>query len=457
MKNKIFLWEILLYFLVITTLYFFSFILSSLYVFLGMIVVTFGFIVSFFAQKNKKTSKIVNFGIGTFTLAVCFWMVWSILGSSFVFEDLILIFSEGIFYLIIILSFNYKYKRYSSYLQFLSLAIFLSVPLFIETDNTGYIILALFYLFLWIVLTKAGLRGQRAKTIFSPGTILASGAVFFILVVALAAILAKQGLTPKLETETGYIETVKFPAAADRLRALEEKMYKKGLKAKIKPLEEKKRFLSSLSALLFPEKINAADMEDSLSKINKILAKAKEDTEKKEEAEEIDELISIFEEYPKVKRKVENRNLRNLFIKKTIKNPSVSLKDKISSFIKVNSFSKSKNMEEFKQKARELKKSVPDFKSSEAKELQETFRDVKEWQAYSIYKDIEKKVEKFLETQETAGQEDISFNQQKMEAQRAADQLKSDLRDQIDKLEGQITDSQLDWSKKDKLYQKADQ
>lgn len=461
MKNKIFLWEILLYFLVITTLYFVSFILSPFYVLLGMIAVTAGFTISFFSQKNKKTSKIVNFGIGAFTLAVCFWMVRSILGSSFVFEDLILIFSEGIFYLIIILSFNYKYKRYSSYLQFLSLAIFLSIPLFIEADNLGYIILALFYLFLWIVLTKAGLRGQRAKTIFSSGTILVSGTVFFILVAALAVVLAKQGLMPKLDTDIGYIETLKFPAAADRLRALEEKMYKKEMEAKIKPLKEKQRFLSSLSALLFPEKINAADMEDSLSKINKILAKAKKNAEKKEE---IDELISIFEEYPEVKRKVENRNLRNSFIKKTIKNRSVSLKNKINSFIEINKFSKTKNMEEFRQKARELKKGVPDFKSSEAEELQEIFRDVKEWQAYSIYKNQEKKIEKFLETQETAGQESIlssestdSLFMQKMEAKRVADQLKSELRDQIDKLEGQVTDSQLDWDKKDKLYQKADQ
>jgi S-adenosylmethionine/arginine decarboxylase-like enzyme len=457
MKNKIFLWEILLYFLVITTLYLFSFILSSLYVFLGMIAVTAGFVISFFVQNNKKISKIVNFGIGTFTLAVCFWMVWSILGSSFVFEDLILIFSEGIFYLIIILSFNYKYKRYSSYLQFLSLAIFLSIPLFIETDNLGYIILALFYLFLWIVITKASLRGQRAKTIFSSGTILTSGAVFFILVAALAAVLAKQGLVPKLDADRGYIETVKFPASADRLRALEEKMYKKGLDAKIKPLEEKQRFLSSLSALLFPEKINAADMEDSLSKINKILAKAKKDADTKEEKKEIDELISIFEEYPEVKRKVENRNSRNSFIKKTIKNRSVPLKDKIKSFIEVNKFSKSKNMEEFRQKARELKKGIPDFKSREAKELQEIFRDVKEWQAYSIYKDIGKRVEKFIETQETAGQEILPFGQQKTMMKESLDQMKEEVDKGISELLDSLDKNLAEDPKKDQLYQKAAQ
>jgi hypothetical protein len=457
MKNKIFLWEILLYFLVITTLYLFSFILSSLYVFLGMIAVTAGFAISSFAQNNKKTSKIVNFVIGAFTLAVCFWMVWSILGSSFVFEDLILIFSKGIFYLIIILSFNYKYRRYSSYLQFLSLAIFLSIPLFVETDNLGYIILALFYLFLWIVLTKASLRGQRTKTIFSSGTILVSGAVFFILIAALAAVLAKQGLVPKLDADRGYIETVKFPASADRLRALEEKMYKKGLDAKIKPLEEKQRFLSSLSALLFPEKINAADMEDFLSKINKILAKAKKDAETKEEEKEVDELVSIFEEYPKVKRKVENRNSRNSFIKKTIKNRSISLKDKINSFIKVNKFSKSKNMEEFRQKARELKKGVPDFKSREAKELQEIFRDVKEWQAYSIYKDIGERVEKFLKIQEAGGQESMPFGRQKTRMKESLNQMKEEvdkgileLLDSLDKnLSGEPGQGQL--------YQKASQ
>jgi hypothetical protein len=457
MKNKIFLWEILLYFLVITTLYLFSFILSSLYVFLGMIAVTAGFAISSFAQNNKKTSRIVNFGIGAFTLAVCFWMVWSILGSSFVFEDLILIFSEGIFYLIIILSFNYKYKRYSSYLQFLSLAIFLSIPLFVETDNLGYIILALFYLFLWIVLTKASLRGQRAKTIFSSGTILVSGAVFFILVAALAAVLAKQGLVPKLDADRGYIETVKFPASADRLRALEEKMYKKGLDAKIKPLEEKQRFLSSLSALLFSEKINAADMEDSLSKINKILAKAKKDAETKEEEKEIDELASIFEEYPEVKRKVENRNSRNSFIKKTIKNRSVSLKDKINSFIEVNKFSKSKNMEEFRQKARELKKGVPDFKSREAKELQEIFRDVKEWQAYSIYKDIGERVEKFLETEEASGQESMPFGQQKTRMKESLNQMKEEVDKGILELLDSLDKNLAEEPGKDQLYQKASQ
>ncbi|MCF7887389.1 MAG: hypothetical protein K9L71_03140 [Candidatus Omnitrophica bacterium] len=457
MKNKIFFWEILLYFLVITTLYLFSFILSSLYIFLGMIAVTAGFAISFFAQNNKKISKIVNFGIGAFTLAVCFWMVWSILGSSFVFEDLILIFSEGIFYLIIILSFNYKYKRYSSYLQFLSLAIFLSIPLFIETDNLGYIILALFYLFLWIVLTKASLRGQRAKTIFSSGMILASGAVFFILVVALAAVLAKQGLIPKLDADRGYIETVKFSVSADRLRVLEEKMYKKGLDAKIKPLKEKQRFLSSLSALLFPEKINAADMEDSLSKINKILAKAKKDAETKEEEKEIDELVSIFEEYPEVKRKVENRNSRNSFIKKTIKNRSVSLKDKINSFIEVNKFSKSKNMKEFRQKARELKKGVPDFKSREAKELQEIFRDVKEWQAYSIYKDIGQRVEKFLEAQETAGQESMPFGQQKTRVKESLNQLEEEVDKGVLELLDSLDKNLAKEPGKDQLYQKANQ
>ncbi|MCF7897592.1 MAG: hypothetical protein K9L87_02420 [Candidatus Omnitrophica bacterium] len=457
MKNKIFLWEILLYFLVVTTLYLFSFILSSLYVFLGMIAVTAGFVISFFVQDNRKISKIVNFGIGACTLAVCFWMVRSILGSSFVFEDLILIFSEGIFYLIIILSFNYKYKRYSSYLQFLSLAIFLSIPLFIETDNLGYIILALFYLFLWIVLTKASLRGQRAKTVLSSGMILTSGAVFFILVAALAAVLAKQGLIPKLDADRGYIETVKFPASADRLRALEEKMYKKGMDVKIKPLEEKQRFLSSLSALLFPEKINAADMEDSLSKINKILAKAKKDADTKEEEKEIDELISIFEEYPEVKRKVENRNSRNSFIKKTIKNRSVSLKDKIKSFIEVNKFSKSKNMEEFRQKARELKKGVPDFKSREAKELQEIFRDVKEWQAYSIYKDIGKRVEKFLETEETAGQESMPFGQQKIKMKESLNQMKEEVDKGISELLDSLDKNLAQEAKKDQLYQKAAQ
>jgi hypothetical protein len=114
-------------------------------------------------------------------------------------------------------------------------------------------------------------------------------------------------------------------------------------------------------------------------------------------------------------------------------------------------------MEEFRQKARELKKGVPDFKSREAKELQEIFRDVKEWQAYSIYKDIGERVEKFLKIQEAGGQESMPFGRQKTRMKESLNQMKEEvdkgileLLDSLDKnLSGEPGQGQL--------YQKASQ
>ena len=93
-----------------------------------MLLYAIGWSFSWFIRDKKI--KAINFFINAGTLVILLGIIYSLLNSFFLFQEVILIFITGIFALEAILSFNAFSLRSLNYIQILTFPIFISFPVF---------------------------------------------------------------------------------------------------------------------------------------------------------------------------------------------------------------------------------------------------------------------------------------------------------------------------------------
>ena len=123
-----------------------------LYLTLGLIA---GFSFSWFSQN--KYNQIIRFFIPLGAFGILAWIIYSALNSSLLYKDVILICIKGVIILEFILSFDAGQPSFLTYIQALSIPLFMSHPFFIkDSHNEPYIIfiLALAYFISWFAIFK---------------------------------------------------------------------------------------------------------------------------------------------------------------------------------------------------------------------------------------------------------------------------------------------------------------
>lgn len=116
-----------------------------------------GFSFSWF--NRKKVSHEIKYFTTIGAIGVFGWLVYSILNSSFLYKEVIVICLKAALILEVILSFNSCIPPFLDYIQALSVPLFMSHPLFIKDYSPSFIILTLGYSICWFAIFKVKFYG----------------------------------------------------------------------------------------------------------------------------------------------------------------------------------------------------------------------------------------------------------------------------------------------------------
>ena len=150
-ENRYLFLEILFtFFLLICAIFLFGSLISQyrIYFILGLAA---GFSVSWFTINKHSPLTIIFLNIGI--LGVFAWIIYSLLNSSLLYKDVVVIFIKGAFILQVILSFNIRYFPLN-YIQLLSVPLFLCFPIFTKDYDGQHILLSIIYIVCWIILLR---------------------------------------------------------------------------------------------------------------------------------------------------------------------------------------------------------------------------------------------------------------------------------------------------------------
>ena len=111
-----------------------------------------GFAISWFIRNMHVPLTRISVNIAI--LGVFAWIVYSLVNSSFLYREIIAIFIRGLFIIEIILSLNIRYASFLTYIQVLSVPLFMCFPIFVSDYNEGHIVLVLSYIIFWIIILK---------------------------------------------------------------------------------------------------------------------------------------------------------------------------------------------------------------------------------------------------------------------------------------------------------------
>ncbi|MBL7070312.1 MAG: hypothetical protein ISS27_02435 [Candidatus Omnitrophica bacterium] len=104
---------------------------------------------------RSQTLSWTKYLVSIACLGIFIWMVYSFIGSSLLYEEVVLISIKGLFFLVAALSFYVCDYNYLAYVQALSIPLFLCAPLTIKAYDSLLVIIALGgYLFIWPVIIK---------------------------------------------------------------------------------------------------------------------------------------------------------------------------------------------------------------------------------------------------------------------------------------------------------------
>lgn len=153
MPDKYFLADLILTF---TLLFLATFLVKEAlpvyWLYLIFIILICSFCFSWFIKDGQ--GQLIKLFVTAGTFLTLGWMVYSILASSFLYKDVIIICIKGAIFLELLLSFNVYWPKYLAYTKALNVPLFMCFPLFIKDYDGISIIAILGYLFCWLVIPK---------------------------------------------------------------------------------------------------------------------------------------------------------------------------------------------------------------------------------------------------------------------------------------------------------------
>ena len=371
-----------------------------------------------------KENIVIKFSLTIGALAVLGWFIYSVLHSTFLYRDVILICIKGIIFLEIILSLD---LHFLSYMQLLTIPLYMCFPFFFKEGHEPFLITILFFnIVFWALLLKmkfySFLKMPLDKLSLKRNFTVISLVVLLILSFSLGWVfyrsfrlkkMAQGGLFEVQEMDLkgsgSFLEKEYFDLQDRLLKEMGELIKETG------SLEEKQQMILFLDTLVkdTPDVREVEKAAQGLISLLKVegpgLDKSKED------------VIVILMNYVEKKTAYQLKKLEDSIRSSFSKRP-FEKKRAIETASLVSEIRKTQSSQEASQFTKELQEAIHD--SPLEKEQSELVNELQEWKSFelSLQEPAEREAEPVEQTQEKE-MEQILIMRQKKKAQSAFDKI----------------------------------
>jgi hypothetical protein len=348
-----------------------------------------GFIFSWLARGKKS---VINLIIISALLAAFFWMAHSLFNSTLIYKRVVTILVEGALILEIILSFDACMTPLLTYIQAISIPLFMACSIFIKDYDQFTVILILGYFAVWAAILKIKFHGlfqpmdKKSKSGYYSASLFI---IFFMAILFISWVLFSHFSFGKIKKGGIFLEAGDAEEDADYL---EEEYY--GLQDKIQDKINR----------LIPE-FKSHDQQYEMLALISSLVKESPDTMEVDKAaqglidpwrrpgpglEEKDsgELTILINDYLNKKTSINMRRAQEDIID-TLKKNRLNIKDRITSSSHLNMMRQGNSFQQINKEGQGLSKIFDDapFDSKTKRKLKDSLNQFKEWKAFEIYQE----------------------------------------------------------------------
>lgn len=348
-----------------------------------------GFCFSWFIRN--KHNQVIRFSINLGAVGVLAWIIYSVLNSSLLYKDVILICIKGVIILEVIFSFNACVSPFLAYIQALTIPLFMSYYIFIKDSyNEISIILTLAYFITWLAIFRAKfyeffnpLSEKKVKRYYS-----ISLSVIFLLIILISSwiffskfplrqfrkggFFPEEGSGEETEIEKEYYD-LQDNAQEEIIRLIPE----------FDSTEERNGILYLLS-LLIKDSPYVLEVEKAESGLISYLDKPGPGLEGKKDKEG---LTILMRDYMDKKIALNLKRTKDNIID-VLKRYPFDIRTRIHILSRVNKMQYGSSYQKISQYENELKKIINNSSlgTNVKTEIKELTRKLKEWKTYEIYR-----------------------------------------------------------------------
>ena len=361
--------------------------LSDYFIISGIILSCLGFVVSWHLKGEQPLLKNILRDISV--LGALSWMVHKLLISSFLLEEIIFIFTKGIFLVLIILSFFISRRRDLASIQILSLTLFMCLLLFVDIKGGYYKFLFAVYISLWLLVLR--LYVENYFPVKSIQIFFQFGFSFCVALTGLAgALLLREHLPlseiiqhrePWLKSE--YMGRL-WPHPGeyrDRLHTFQDALYDKLVARGALSTDEKKELINSFIAIA-KKSFHVREVEEAREGLIDFLQRPGRGFEKGDETE----ITYLLSEYIDAKINDQIRNIRQKTLEE-IQDAGGTFAAVLSSLWNMINLQRQKSLQGVQRVENALEKIIAQLSLNKEEEdrLKEEIKQLVQWKIYSLY------------------------------------------------------------------------
>lgn len=352
----------------------------------------FGLVISFsFSWLNRGRKGIITFMMPIAVMLFLVWTFYSLFNSSFIYREAVSIVIKGALILEVILSFDACSAPLLSYIQALSILLFMSSPLFIKNYNEISVILILGYFIIWFGILKV-----KFYSLFTPVKHISYKRyypailelLFFLVVLFISWVFFPHFSFGKFKKgglflEPGDYTEKQLDSLEGEYYELQDKIQNKitNLIPKINSFEEQYEILALLSSLI-EESPYTIEVDKAELGLNDYLKRQGPGLERGD----TEELMTAISNY-KSKKIVLNLNRISDAIMSSFKKNYLNLKDIISASSSMNKIQHSNSYQQINKYERELTKAIinSSLDTNAKREFKESIGKFREWKVFELY------------------------------------------------------------------------
>lgn len=326
-------------------------------------------------------------------LLIFIWIIYSLINSSLFYREVIVIYAKGILIMGLILSFGSCLASYLSYIQVLSIPVFMGSFLFAKAPGITFILSACGYIICWLAVLKIKLYTAvdiRARKDLKPYRYASPATALFLLSALLAAALfynftferqGKKGLFPE-EDSFGQEESI--GKLEKEYYDLEDKINRKITKVipELKLTQERQELIA-LFGKLMNESLDTLEVNKAEDGLISYLRSPGPGLEKKD----AEELLILTEAYLDKKIVLNLKRIKDQILY-SLRRDAFGLKEKFSGLGLANKMRYSKAQAELRKFNKEAGQMLDNSRAgNEAKSrLKELLEHLRDWKSFELYR-----------------------------------------------------------------------
>ncbi len=339
-----------------------------------------GWTFSWFAKDKEIIwiKPLLTIGI----LLVVAGIVYSIVNSFLLFQEIILIFTAAIVIIIALLSFNSYLNTSLNCIQILTFPLFIAFPVFTEYNHQKHLMIILLYILIWFVIMRLKfylyLNQEKIKINYIASSLLIS--VIALSFIATIIIYSKVPPSKEKSSKFSLIERLD-KETEDRYYAILNDILKQADGLDVKDTVNKAKTLFFLSSLLKEFPATQEVLKSTLGLVDHLNIKGPGI-----ERGKIPEFLFTLKNF--LKEKAHRGMIQNHEnIKSTLSENNLSIKDKLSTLTGINKISRADEYSQIDKLHDKVKKTIGELPLDKraGQELQRMSEEFKNWKLISLY------------------------------------------------------------------------